>query len=164
VHEVPGPVLIRPQRLRRVCWVLAPVVLIVFVVLGALLRGPVGGASTSGVFQRADQLAMVVLGLLAAGAILLFTRPRVVADTEHIEVRNVFGSHDVPWALVRRIVFQRGNPWVSLELEDDDTLAVMAVQAADKDHAVAAVRALRALHAAHRDAGAAASPVDHPES
>jgi hypothetical protein len=104
------------------------------------------------VFQGGDQAAMVILGLLGAAAILLFTRPRVVADARHLEVRNVIGSHDVPWGVVRRIVFEKGSPWVSLELEDDDTLAVMAVQAADKEHAVAAVRALRTLLAASRDA------------
>jgi hypothetical protein len=157
-----GPLVIRPRRVRRVCWVLAPLVVVFFAVLGALLRGPIGGGPTTGVFQGGDQVAMVVLGLLAGGAILLFTRPRVVADTEYIEVRNVLGTHRVPWAVVRRIVFERGNPWVSLELEDDDTLAVMAVQAADKEHAVASARALRALHAAHRgapasDAGASAA-------
>lgn len=146
--------------MRLVCWVLAPLVVIFFAVLGALLRGPVGGGPTTGVFKGGDQLAMVVLGLLAGAAILLFTRPRVVADTEHIEVRNVFGSHDVPWAVVRRITFARGNPWVNLELEDDDTLAVMAVQAADKEHAVTAVRALRALHAAHRESYAVERPAE----
>jgi hypothetical protein len=151
-------VVIRPRRLRRVCWVAAPVVVIAFAVLAALLRGPVGGGPNSGVFQRGDQVAMVVLGLLAGGAILLFTRPRVVADVRHIQVRNVIGSHDLPWEVVRRIVFERGNPWVSLELADDDTLAVMAVQAADKDHAVVAVRALRALHAAHRRLSATPGP------
>ena len=130
---------------------LAPSVVVFFAILAALLRGPVGGGPEAGVFHGGDQVAMVVLGLLIAGAILLFTRPRVVADTRHIEVRNVIGSHDVPWAVVRRIVFERGNPWVSLELADDDMLAVMAVQAADKEHAVAAVRALRALHAAAQD-------------
>jgi hypothetical protein len=160
--EAPGIVVIRPRRVRRVCWVLAPVVVLFFAVLGALLRGPVGGAPTSGVFQGGDQVAMVVLGLLAGGAILLFTRPRVVADAQHIEVRNVIGSHTLPWGVVRGIVFERGNPWVSLDLEDDDTLAVMAVQATDKEHAVAAVRALRALHTAHRDANAAASPGERP--
>jgi Protein of unknown function (DUF2581). len=153
-------VVIRPRRLRRVCWVLAPVVAIFFAVLGALLRGPIGSAPTSGVFQGGDQAAMVVLGLLAAGAILLFTRPRVVADTQHIEVRNVLATHDLPWAVVRRIVFERGNPWVSLELEDDDLLAVMAVQANDKEHAVAAVRKLRALHAAARGAAQDAAAQD----
>jgi hypothetical protein len=142
------PVVIRPRKVRRVCWVLAPSVAGFFVILAALLRGPVAGDPNAGVFQPGDQVAMVILGLLAAGAILLFTRPRVVADTRHIEVRNIVGQHDLPWAVVRRIVFDRGNPWVSLELADDDRLAVMAVQAADKDHAVAAVRALRALHAA----------------
>ena len=83
-------------------------------------------------------------------AILLFTRPKVEADTQHIKVQNVFGGIDLPWEVVRAIVFERGNPWVSLELEDDDVVAVMAVQAADKEHAVAGVRALRALHAANR--------------
>lgn len=142
------PLVIKPRRVRQVCWVLAPVVVVFFGVLAALLRGPVGGAPTAGAFQGGDQIAMVVLGILAAGVILLFTRPRVVADTERIRVRNVIGSHDIPWAVVRGIVFQRGNPWVSLDLADDDTLPVMAVQAVDKDLAVAGVRSLRALHAA----------------
>lgn len=152
---------IRPRRVRVVCWVLAPLVAIFFAVLGAVLRGPVNNAPTAGVFQPGDQIAMGVLGLLAAGAILLFTRPRVVADAQTIEVRNVLGTHRLPWAVVRRIVFERGNPWVSLELEDDDLLAVMAVQAADKEHAVAAVRALRALHAAARES-APSRPADGP--
>lgn len=153
---------IRPRRARLLCWVLAPLVAIFFAVLGALLRGPVGGAPTSGVFRTEDQVAMGVLGLLAAGAILLFTRPRVVADTQSIEVRNLLTTHRLPWAVVRRIVFERGNPWVSLELEDDDLLGVMAVQAVDKEHAVAAVRALRALHAAAR--GSAAQGTAAPDA
>lgn len=146
--------------MRRVCWVLAPVMVAFFAVLGALLRGPVGSAPTAGTFRGGDQIAMVVLGFLAAGAILLFARPRVVADARGIEVRNVIGTHKIPWSVVRGIVFERGNPWVSLDLEDDDTLAVMAVQATDRDHAVAGVRALRALHAAHRDGSAATSPAE----
>ncbi len=154
----PDPVVIRPRRVRRVCWVLAPAVVVFFAVLGALLRGPVNEGPTAGVFQTSDQVAMVILGFLGAGAILLFTRPRVIADADRIHVRNVIGSHDLPWAVVRRIVFERGNPWVSLELADDDTLAVMAVQATDKDHAVAAVRSLRALHTAHRASAAAPNP------
>jgi hypothetical protein len=142
-------VVIRPRKIRRVCWVLAPLVLVVFAVLGTLLTGSTG-EDTPGVFQRGDQIAMFGLGLLAAAGILLFTRPKVVADTHHIKIQNVLGGCDLPWEVVRRIVFERGNPWVSLELEDDDMVAVMAVQAADKEHAVAGVRALRALHEANR--------------
>jgi hypothetical protein len=143
--------IIRPRKIRRVCFVLAPVVAVFFAVLATALRGPFSSGPDAGVFGPGDQVAMVILGLLLGGAILLFARPRVVADAQHIEVRNVLGEHSLPWAVVRGIVFERGNPWVSLELEDDDTLAVMAVQANDKEHAVAAVRALRALHAAAHD-------------
>ena len=148
-------VVLRPRKIRRVCFVLAPLVALVFAVLATLLSGSTGEGTA--VFQRGDQVAMVVLGLLAAGAILLFTRPKVTADTDHIKIQNVLGGYDIPWAIVRRIRFDRGNPWVSLELEDDDVIAVMAVQAADKEHAVAAVRTLRALLAAHRAAAADAS-------
>jgi hypothetical protein len=145
-------VVLRPRKIRRVCFVLAPVVVLVFALLATLLSGSTGEGTA--VFQRGDQVAMVVLGLLAAAAILLFTRPKVTADTDHIKIQNVLGGYDLPWAIVRRIRFDRGNPWVSLELEDDDVIAVMAVQAADKEHAVAGVRALRALLAAHRAAAA----------
>jgi hypothetical protein len=144
------PLVIRPRKVRRVCWVLAPTVVLVFGLLALLLSGSVGSSTGDGdgVFQPGDTVAMVALGLLAGAAILLFTRPRVEADGEHIKIQNVLGGYDLPWSVVRRIRFDRGNPWVSLELEDDDVVAVMAVQAADKDHAVAAVRALRALHTA----------------
>ena len=126
------------------------VIALVFAVLATLLSGPTGG-SDDAVFQPGDQIAMIVLGLLAGAAILLFTRPKVVADERHIKIQNVLGGYDLPWSVVRRIRFDKGNPWVSLELEDDDVVAVMAVQAADKEHAVASVRALRALMAAAHD-------------
>ena len=144
------PLVIRPRKARRVCWIMAPTVVVVFVLLALLLSGSIGDSTGEGegVFQPGDTIAMVVLGLLAAGAILLFTRPRVVADEQHIKIQNVMGGYDLPWSVVRKIRFDRGNPWVSLELEDDDVVAVMAVQAADKEHAVAAVRALRELHTA----------------
>ncbi len=141
---------IRPRKARRVCWIMAPTVAVVFALLALLLSGSIGASAGDGegVLQAGDTIAMVVLGLLAAGAILLFTRPRVVADEQHIKIQNVMGGYDLPWSVVRKIRFDRGNPWVSLELEDDDVVAVMAVQAADKEHAVAAVRALRELHSA----------------
>ena len=139
-------VTIRPRKIRRVCWVLAPVVLVCFVVLGIALRGETGQGA--GVFQPSDQIAMIGLGVLAAAAVLLFTRPKVTADQHHIKIQNVIGGYDLPWEVVRAVRFERGNPWVTLELEDDDVVAVMAVQAADKEYAVAGARALRNLLAA----------------
>ena len=51
--------------------------------------------------------------------------------------------------MVRAVRFGRGAPWATLELQDDDVVSVMAVQAADKEYAVEAIRVLRALHAEH---------------
>jgi len=145
------PVRARPIKATRVAWVLAVLVVAVFTAVGTSLRGATD--SGKGVFQAGDQAAMVVLGILAALGILMFTRPRVEADARGIRVRNVIGSYDLPWEVVRSIEFRRGSPWASLELQDDDVVALMAVQATDKAYAVAAVRALRALLAEHQAGG-----------
>jgi Bacterial PH domain len=139
---------VRPHRIRLVCWVAAALVVIVFTAIGTSLRGPIAdGAAT---FQAGDQWAMIGLGVLGALGVLALTRPRVVADTERIKIRNVIGGYELPWDVVRAVRFERGAPWATLELQDDDVVAVMAVQAADKERAVVAVRELRALLAAHR--------------
>jgi len=146
-HDVDGAaVTIRPIRIRRVCWVLAPIVVIVFVVLGLALSGPISEGRA--VFQASDRVAMMGLGVLAALAILAFTRPKVTADGARIKIQNVIGGYDLPWQVVRAVRFDRGSPWLTLELHDDDVIAVMAVQAADRERAVDGARALRELHAA----------------
>lgn len=137
------PVTFRPQRARKVCYALAAVVVVFFAVIGYLLTGPTD--SGRGVFTGADQLAMVALGLLGGAAILAFARPRVIADAERVRIRNVVGGYDLPWSVVRAVRFTTGNPWVSLELADDEVVAVMAIQAVDKEYAVHAARTLRGL-------------------
>jgi hypothetical protein len=141
-------VTLRPRKIRKVCFVLAPAVVAFFVVLATALTGSTGEGSA--VFQPSDQIAMIGLGVLAAAAILLFTRPKVSADGAGIKIQNVIGGYDLPWEVVRSVRFERGNPWVTLELQDDDVVAVMAIQAADKEYAVAGARTLRARLAAHR--------------
>jgi hypothetical protein len=142
-------VTIRPRRIRRVCWVLAPVVVAVFVVLAIALGHDRSDLGEGGrVFEPGDQIAMVGLGVLFAAGILLFTRPKVTADEREVIIQNVLGGYRLPWAVVRAVRFARGSPWASLELEDDDVVAVMAIQANDKEHAVAAIQTLRDLHAA----------------
>jgi len=141
----------RPIKATRVAWVLAVLVVAVFTAVGTTLRGATD--SGKGVFQAGDQFAMIGLGILAAVGILMFTRPRVEADERGIRIRNVIGSYDLPWDVVRSIEFRRGSPWASLELRDDDVVAIMAVQAADKASAVTAVRGLRALLAASQARG-----------
>jgi hypothetical protein len=110
------------------------------------LRGSTGEGGAT--FQRGDQAAMIGLGVLAALGILHFTRLKVEADADGIRVRNLIGGYELPWTHVRAIRFNRGTPWATLELGDDDMVPMMALQAADKEYAIEGVRALRALHAA----------------
>ncbi len=136
----------RPRRATKIAWVLAVLVVLVFSAVATGLRGTTD--SGKGVFQAGDQLAMVGLGVLGGLGILLFTRPRVEADERGIRIRNVIGGYDLPWEVVRSVQFNRGAPWASVELRDDDLVPVMAVQAADKKYAVETVRSLRGLLAA----------------
>ncbi|MEO3747529.1 PH domain-containing protein [Plantactinospora sp. B5E13] len=132
-----------------VCWILAPALVLMFTLLSIGLHGSTGSGQAT--FQRGDQLAMIGLGLLVAGVVLLFTRPRVVGDARGIRVRNVFGGYELPWDAVRGIRFNRGSAWASVELDDDELLPILALQVVDRERAVDGVRALRALHVAHRE-------------
>lgn len=137
---------LRPRKARVVSAVAAVAVVIVFTAIGVALSGPVNSGPAT--FGTGDRVAMILLGVLGALAILTLGRPRVEADAEGIRVRNLIGGYELPWSMVRAVRFHRGSPWAALELTDDDVVAVMAVQATDKEYAVAGVRALRALHAA----------------
>jgi PH (Pleckstrin Homology) domain-containing protein len=131
----------RPKRVRVVCAVAAVAIFVLFTVIGTALT-TVG----EGVFKPGDQYAMIGLGAMFALGIMLIARPRIQADETGIRVRNIVGGYELPWSAVRKVSFDRGRPWLSLELENDDTVSVLAVQAVDKEHAVRAVQTLRALH------------------
>jgi hypothetical protein len=146
----------RPQRLRILCWVSATVIVALFTLVATALRG---GTEGGGSFAAGDQAAMVGLGVLLAAGVLAISRPRLSADARGLRIRNIVGGYELPWTVVRAVRFDDHAPWASLELADDERVAVMAVQAADKEYAVAAVRRLRALLAAH---GAGAAEAPHP--
>ena len=141
-----APVVVRPVRLTRVCRFAAALLVVVFTAVALSLRRG-GGADVFGV---ADQVAMVVLGLLVATPVLAFTRARVEADLTGVRVRNLLGERALPWQLVRAVRRDEGAPWASLDLQDDDTVALLAVQANDGERSVRAVLALRDLLAASR--------------
>jgi hypothetical protein len=141
----------RPRKATAIARVMAAAVVVIFTSIGVALHGKTDGGT--GVFGLGDQIAMIGLGILGAAGILLFTRPRVEADARGIRVRNVIGGYELPWEVIRSIQFGRGAPWATLELQDDDLVSVMAVQAADKQYAVATVRALRGLLATHQQTG-----------
>lgn len=135
---------IRPRRALVMCSVLAVLLLAVFIVVAILLRN----SHTGVVFEKSDQAAMIGIGVLLALGTMLFANARVRADATGIEVRNVITTRRFRWSDVLSVSFPDGASWARLELPDDEYFSVMAVQAVDRDRAVAAVRALRKLHKA----------------
>ena len=147
----PERIVVRPRRLVVACRAAAVAVAVVFGVVAYLL--PARQAGGDAVFGLGDQIAFFCIGLLLAGAALQFTRVRVEADAEGIRVRNYAGEKVLPWQVVAAVRMDDASPWASLDLQDDDTVALLAVQANDGAHAVDAVVALRRLLAASRTTG-----------
>ncbi|HEV2782458.1 MAG TPA: PH domain-containing protein [Actinophytocola sp.] len=139
-------VIFRPRRIRVLAGILAVVFVAVFVVVAVLLKR----SDTGVVFHTSDQVAMIGIGLLLAAGALWSTWPRVRADAEGIEVRNLLGARRYGWDVVRRVSFPDGAAWARLELPADEYVPMLAIQAIDRDRAVAAMRELRRLH---REAG-----------
>lgn len=148
-----GVVVVRPRKALIAAWSGAVVTVVLFVVIALLLRN----SETGVYFRLADQIALVVMGLFIAGGVLLLARPRVRADADGVEVRNILVSRTLPWDVVERIAFPDGASWARLDLPDDEYLSVLAIQAVDRRYAVDGITRIRALHAAAR-AGRPAAP------
>src|SRR3954468_4570360 len=107
-------------------------------------------SSSTGVvrFGVVDQVAIAGLGLVMGAGILFLGRSRVDADARGLRWRNVVLQQELPWSAVRAVAFERKSPWAQLELRNGDEVALFAIQAVDRMHAVRAVEGLRDLLAA----------------
>ncbi len=105
---------------------------LVMATLALLVTGSVAvGMGTIGTWGPADQLLLLGLGVGIAGFLWRYASIRAVAGPDGLTVRNILLTRTVPWDDVLAVRFPDGDPWVSLELADDDVLAVMAVQRVD---------------------------------
>ena len=137
---------LRPRRARIFAYVAAFVIATTLIVVGLLLKMK----STGVFFQTADQVAMAVLGLVLAGLVLLFTRPRLLVGPTGLSVRNLFGDKLIPWEDVVGVSFPAGRRWARIDLPDDEYVPVLAIQAVDKDRAVDAMDTVRRELRSHR--------------
>ncbi len=133
---------VRPRKLRMGAWFLAVFIVVAMAVVGLLLKQSNAGGVT---FRTADQLAMIGLGIIIAGGVLVLTRPYVRADAAGLEIRNFGSPKQIPWQVVRGVRFSDASPWATLELEDDDAITLLAIQAVDGEAAAAATEELRRL-------------------
>jgi hypothetical protein len=143
----------RPWRIRFVATGLAIVFIVVFTVVAILLRSEWTGAY----FQTSDQVAMIGIGLVLAGAVLLLVRARVRADSSGVEIRNLIGVRRFEWDEVEHVSFPDGASFARLELPDDEYVTILAIPAIDGARSVAAIRELRRLKGAATQSAESAS-------
>ncbi len=137
---------LRPHWTPLFAYGAAFLIAVAHIAVGLLLK-----MSSSGViFQTADQVAMAGLGLVIAGVVLLFARPRLRVGASGLSVRNLLGDRLVPWPGVVGVSFPAGSRWAHIDLPDDEYIPVMAIQAVDKDRAVDAMDTVRSLLARYR--------------
>jgi Bacterial PH domain len=137
---------LRPHRTPLFAYAAAFLIAAVSIVVGLLLKIKSSGV----IFQTSDQVAMAVLGLIIAGGVLLFARPRLRVGPPGISVRNLLGDRLVPWSEVIGVSFPASHRWARVDLPDDEYIPVMAIQAVDKDRAVEAMDTVRSLLALYR--------------
>ncbi len=123
---------------------------VVFVAAGVVLGLLLKVRSSGVIFQTADQVAFAVLGLIMAGLVLMFARPRLRVGASGVAVRNLFGYRLIPWSDVVGVSFPRGARWARVDLPDDEYIPVMAIQAVDKERAVDAMDRVRELLGRYR--------------
>ncbi|MHA7651926.1 PH domain-containing protein [Mycobacterium sp. ML4] len=136
----------RPHLTPLFAYVAAFLILAAHIAVGLVLKT----GSTGVVFQTADQVAMVVLGVILAGLALLFTRPRLRVGAAGLSVRNLLGDKLIAWSDVVGVSFPLGSRWARVDLPDDEYVPVMAIQAVDKERAVKAMDDVRRQLAAYR--------------
>jgi hypothetical protein len=147
----------RPRRGRTVALGFAVGTLVVFGVIALLLPSPAGGRG----WTPGDRFFFFVVGLVMAFVMWRFASIRAVPTRDSLTVRNLFLSREVSWRSVVDVRFSGGDPWVTLELDDTDTLAVMAIQKADGEWGRTEASRLAALVQALGPAAPSPDPSDH---
>ncbi|MGZ4626959.1 MAG: PH domain-containing protein [Kineosporiaceae bacterium] len=142
-----APDLDAPFRPRRARWVATGFAVTQAVVLLALAAAMPGSGPIA--WHWYDRAGVLVLAAVIAWVLSLFARLRADPGPRGLAVRNVVRRTDLEWAQIVAVRFGGGDPWVTLDLDDGDVLAVMAIQRADGDYGAAEARRLATLVARH---------------
>ena len=117
----------RPRRARPVAlWVAGTQWAVL--AAGALFGLPYDGPGAVGWIDR-----LGIIAVASAVAWLLWRLGTVAAwpSEAGLQVRNLLIERRLDWREIVAVRFGGGGPWVMLDLDDGDTVAVMAVQRAD---------------------------------
>lgn len=137
----------RPRAARVVTGTLAVVVALATALLVVLL-------STTGVegWTAADLGGIALVGLAIVGFLWRQATVSATPTAAGLRVRNLATTRTVAWAEIVWVRFGEGRPWVQLDLDDGDTLAVMGVQRSDGERARREAKRLATLVAVRQRA------------
>lgn len=136
----------RPHRTPPFIYAAAFLIAAAHIVVGLLLKIKSSGV----IFHTSDQVAIAALGLVIAGVVLLFARPRLRVGPAGLAVRNLLGYRLIRWPDVVDVSFPAGSRWARIDLPDDEYVPLMAIQAVDRERAVDAMDTVRSLLARYR--------------
>jgi hypothetical protein len=105
-------------------------------------------AETRGRFTTFQRGTLVFFGLMFCVLMYALLRSRAVAYPDRLLVVNGYRRREFAWPQVVAARLPPGAPWVTLDLADGETVAVMGIQGSDGDRARVALRELKALIAA----------------
>lgn len=133
----------RPRFARRIAWAMIAVILAFLV--GILI------ASVTVLQGWGPVDWLLSIAFFGVGAWFVHRQASVsaVPSNDGLTVRNLISTSHVTWEEIVRISFAHSRPWVSLDLADGQTLAVMAIQGADGEFGRAEARRLAGLVAEH---------------
>jgi hypothetical protein len=145
----------RPRRGRTVALGVVWTSLVVFGVIAVVMPSQVDGRWGLG-----DRLMFFGLGVAVALIAWRYASIVAVPSRTGLVVRNLVLTRTLTWPEVGGIQFGGGEPWVTLDLEDGDTVAVMAIQKADGPVAGREASRLAALVQAFGEAREPERPAD----
>ncbi|NLZ58037.1 MAG: PH domain-containing protein [Corynebacterium sp.] len=144
--DKPWKLVVTSKTMKQIAWFIVVVVMAVHIFMGAVVDVDFTGAAVSFI----DTLAFPGIGvLLSILAYIAFTRARVRANEDGVEVRNFIGTRFYPWAVIYGMSFPKGARVARLELPDFEYVPMWAFQARDGESVVSAVAQFRELENKH---------------
>ncbi|GAB11039.1 hypothetical protein GOARA_064_00410 [Gordonia araii NBRC 100433] len=153
----------RPRRLVIWSCVAAAVVLVIHATFAYLLPkshldlfGRTFTFGDNGVknLGASDQWAIMLIGVVVAGAILLLTRPRLRVGRHGVGVRNLVGERQYRWDEFTGVVYPDRGSSAWLELPMDEHIPVLAIRIGDGEAAVEAMERVRELQRRYTESSA----------
>ncbi|MFD7500449.1 PH domain-containing protein [Streptomyces sp. NPDC001700] len=138
------PVTFRPTRTRVILLTTGAALVVTLTMIAVLLEN----------LSPGQQASFIGTGLLFFAFLVLFSRPKVVADEAGVTVVNLVTTRRLAWAEVLRVNLRPGDAWVYLDLADGTSLPAMGIQVGvAKARAIDDARALRTLAEHHSSGG-----------